>query len=631
MNSKIDKLATDMEDILNKIVIEQKKISLDETKNNFILIEKEIKKFIKKFDFYSSSKVTNRLISELRIIQNEFKALYDNFDDKLMLFIVGNGNVGKSTLVNSLVGEEVAKTNFLPTTWKIDVYYPNKDDVAIIRYNNGNIKRTTSMDARNIVELEEHKTKIAKKKYNEAKNKALSSLTDEKEIKEMKLKLGREYLYNSNIVEVRWPVKENWILEQCYIVDTPGLNQDLLENNQFGSIQDYYHNADGVIWILDANSVAGKSSDDQVKKLQETLKGVGGVRDNIICAVNRIDAVRKNSGQDGEKVVLKDVEKFFGNVFSYILAISAKQAFNGIKSDDEETIKESNIYALQREIKNIFIEKADEIKNSSKENGIIALQKKIKKLTSDYLYEINDKKCTIIKKQNNYKEKSNLSKEKIKNEIESMFSNYLFLVNKRIDTHIDSLSEGKGKDFIKNTIYDISSLKSEIDSVSVIIQNDLKRQVNLWHDDAYISEYKYINHVIEVSKININYDKTIDLKGINDIQIFTPSQEDSLFSLLGNMWGKFVFWMNKSKIRNSLYSTIKDQCTKLENEMEEYFYNMIDKQIEYCNDKLLKSYSDLLVPYSKINSVTSDVSNFTQDIMIKEKEVTLEDVFRRSE
>ncbi|ETI89662.1 MAG: hypothetical protein Q612_NSC00138G0002, partial [Negativicoccus succinicivorans DORA_17_25] len=38
-----------------------------------------------------------------------------------MILIMGNGNVGKSTLLNALVGKEVAKTNLLPTTWKIDV------------------------------------------------------------------------------------------------------------------------------------------------------------------------------------------------------------------------------------------------------------------------------------------------------------------------------------------------------------------------------------------------------------------------------------------------------------------------------------------------------------------------------
>ncbi len=40
-----------------------------------------------------------------------------------MLYVIGMGKAGKSSLLNSLVGSKVADVGTLPKTWKTDFFY----------------------------------------------------------------------------------------------------------------------------------------------------------------------------------------------------------------------------------------------------------------------------------------------------------------------------------------------------------------------------------------------------------------------------------------------------------------------------------------------------------------------------
>lgn len=626
MKYDTEKISIKMEELFNKVVLEEKKLALQCTKEDFLNNERIIKNFVSEISSYGCGKIMRRFIDDISIIQNDFRTLYEDFDDKLMLFIVGDGNAGKSTLVNTLVGEAVAKTNFLPTTWKIDVYFPSNEDKAIIKYKDGRILTKEISHVNDIVENEERKSKEAQKKYNAVKNEALAKLTLEKEIKEMKENLAREYLYKSDIVEVRWPVRSNWILEQCLIVDTPGLNQDLLETTQLGSILDYYHKADGVIWLIDGVSVAGENNKEEIEKLNTVLKSVGGVRGNIIGAINRMDLVQRNAGDEGIKNVIKDANRFFGNVFSNIVPISAKKAFEGIDKNDNNAIKESNIYSLQNTIKNIFIEKADEIKSQAKEKGAETLLNKIKDLIIEFNYKKNDAKSDYDKKLALFIEGDKSLQNHIESQINKTFEVYLEEVRFRVDRHVDSLAEGKGKEFIKNTIYDVSSLSKRIKSTTTIIENDLKRQFDLWLKNAYVSEYKYINHVINLTPKSLNMQQKLNLKEIDNIEIFTPSQEDDLFSILGNMWGKLKFWINKSSIKSKLNNTIKEQCENIKNELKSHYETIINNYLNDTIEKLDSSFEELIFPLDNLDEIKEEIHIFEKLIFEEDEEITLLDI-----
>ena len=227
MSFKIDKLSNDMECLYNNIILKSNILSLDSFKENLIEKQCAVEEFIKNISNISKGSISKDVLDNMIIISNEFKELYENFDDKLMIFIVGNGNVGKSTLLNSLVGKDVAKTNFLPTTWKIDVYTPELDEnTAIIKYKNGKQESLSIDEAKIKIDNEEAKSKESNKLFKAKLKEESRGVKNKEQIEEIKRYLSKKYIYTSNISEVRWPVKSNWILERCLLVDTPGLNQE---------------------------------------------------------------------------------------------------------------------------------------------------------------------------------------------------------------------------------------------------------------------------------------------------------------------------------------------------------------------------------------------------------------------
>ena len=202
----------------------------------------------------------------------EVKNLLDDMDDKFLLFVVGTGNYGKSTLINALIQEDIAPIHFRPKTWKIDVYYLDEKDSGevIIKFSDGKVSKLNKKEAKEFLDKEEEKIQDGIDTFNKVKNVELKKCKSKEERDEMRKKLQGEYLYKSKVIEARWPVKNNKFLKNMMLVDTPGLEQDTLDLNN--SIKDYYFKADGVIWMLDGNSISAKNNEKMVKELEEYLK-----------------------------------------------------------------------------------------------------------------------------------------------------------------------------------------------------------------------------------------------------------------------------------------------------------------------------------------------------------------------
>ena len=359
MSLKIDERTNDMKELYDKIILKSKTLSLDVYKQNLKDKQINIEKFIHILSNIKQGSISRDVLEKLIFISNEFKELHENFDDKLMIFIVGDGNVGKSTLLNALVGKEVAKTNLLPTTWNIDVYSPElSKDNAIIKYTNGKQETLSVEKAKQKVNEEDKQIKESKKIFNKKLKEESKDIKNNKEqIEEIKMYLGKKYIYKSNICEVRWPVKSKFLLEQCLLIDTPGLNCysynfDALEQIR-EVLYNYYHKVDGVIWILDGNQISSQSSDALLKELDYSLKNLGGVRDNIRGVINRKDLLLKNKDQEAVDKVYNNSVKYFGDKFTEIIPISATEAYKGISNNDKNLIKQSGIEDLIKAIEQI--------------------------------------------------------------------------------------------------------------------------------------------------------------------------------------------------------------------------------------------------------------------------------------
>jgi len=158
------------------------------------------------------------------------------------LFVVGMGKMGKSTLINALLAGDYAEVDFLPKTWKIDVFHGGnkKQDMAVIHYRTGRHVEMNIVNAQNMLKKEEEKRHLSEKDVSNELRKRISAISNPGEKEEIKKELEKYMLYQSDVVEVHWPVPSNSLLKHFRIVDTPGLVQDLLGETKARS-SEYLH------------------------------------------------------------------------------------------------------------------------------------------------------------------------------------------------------------------------------------------------------------------------------------------------------------------------------------------------------------------------------------------------------
>lgn len=628
MSFNINFLANEMEKLFNNIILQEKIISLNNLKDDLCNKSDLVEKFCLDLSKYTLGKHSKRFLQELKEIGLEFNNLYKNFDDKLMIFIIGNGNVGKSTLLNSLIGYKVAETNFLPNTWKIDVYSPELEkDKAIIKYSNG-IEELLNIDVvKSKVSEEENKCKKSKKIYNSKLNESLENIKTKEERDEIKKYLDEKYLYKSNIVEVRWPVEKNWLLEKCLLVDTPGLNQNLHELKQLGNINDYYHQADGVLWLLDGQTIAAANAEKLYNELNNELKTVGGIRDNIIAVINRIDLVEKNGGEEAVKRVYDDARKNFNNEFTKIVPISAQQAFKGINDNVKEIVEKSGILDLQNLIRKIFISKSETIKNKSKSQGNIRLVKITSKILESFSNDIKKYEHIYITKDDkltNFCEE--LNSELIKNMI-GIINFYCSQVDERIERYINTLSEGNGVEFIKEKIYKIDDFINLRDNFLQSKSLEIENLFLTWEKNSFISEYKYIHDNSSESTINkLALQFNVSFDSLNNVDIFIPFRNDNIFSVLENVVGKIMFFIRKNKIKRELSYIIRNECEKLGEQALEILNEIINNKFNFCKRIMDDSFENILFKYSDIEQIKYYIEKLNFEIQLEKEKIKLKDI-----
>ncbi|MGQ9531364.1 MAG: hypothetical protein ACUVTQ_00970 [Desulfotomaculales bacterium] len=82
----------------------------------------------------------------------QLACLKQELREPFMLFVMGMGKYGKSTLVNVLLGGRYADVDSLPKTWKIDVFTAHGlNGSATLRFRNGQIETHPTEKVRKIL------------------------------------------------------------------------------------------------------------------------------------------------------------------------------------------------------------------------------------------------------------------------------------------------------------------------------------------------------------------------------------------------------------------------------------------------------------------------------------------------
>ncbi|GAA0704161.1 hypothetical protein GCM10008904_11320 [Paraclostridium ghonii] len=315
-----------------------------------------------KIQSFLESSQTYRLITEMENEINKVFKSIEELKDPFLLFVMGSGKYGKSTLINSLIKDNTLKTKDIPNTWKLDIVKASNVKQMDIVYED-NVRSYSYDEGLLVLKKEEDKVKDSKKfiKYQVDKLKKNKNLTIN-DLKDHKKSLEDKHLYKSDILEVRHYINKSGILSHFIIVDTPGLNQNLLKNTKQRMI-DYYKRADGVLWVLDAKNIISKSSNDMIIDIKENYI-LDDKCNNIICVVNKADEIR--SRENDLLKVKEKAENVYSNYFRDIVFISSKEAIDGYINKDKYLENLSNIGSLRSSINKNFKNQSEHMQIRSK-------------------------------------------------------------------------------------------------------------------------------------------------------------------------------------------------------------------------------------------------------------------------
>lgn len=322
---------------------------------------------------------TVRLHDYIQVIEETCTAIHqlaERLNENFMLFVMGSGKNGKSTLINALLGQQAAAEDFLPKTWKIDVFHDADLDVSCtLTFKDGSCRSMTAGEAQAYIEGEEQKRKDSERAIRQELREFKKKKVPLEVLEEKQRELRKYGLYQSQVIEASWPVGHSDILGHYRLVDTPGLRQEL-DDMIVASAEEYFSKADGVIWILPGDKIASAGDHTELRRLCEKYEKHP---DNIIAVVNRMDIVRQN-GQDPDDV-LAEARRFYGDLFTEIVPISAREARqaedmlhqDGIskteRQEAEDLLERSNLPALLRLLNRTLFADALDIQIRSKLRG----------------------------------------------------------------------------------------------------------------------------------------------------------------------------------------------------------------------------------------------------------------------
>lgn len=539
-------------------------------KNNIKILENNLEELNKQV-FYNLSNINllkKSIQYELDILLKSIEELKNPF----LLFVIGSGKYGKTTLINSLIKDNLLKVDDIPNTWKLDTLIKAKKEKIDIIYKNNEVLNIDIEYGMNILKEEEMKYKKSKELIRNNFN--IYKTSNKRSIGELKLHkqtLEDKYLYKSDIEEVKYYINKNGILENFIIVDTPGLNQNLKSNTKERMIN-YYNRADGVIWLLDAQNIVAKSSEELIEVLRKEYI-IDDKFDNIICVVNKIDVINKNSR---EKILLK-INELYKNKFKDIVLVSSKEALKGYINESNELIESSNIKSLLNSIDVNFKLQSEKIQIKAKYNVTKVTNNKINKLINNYKRE-------LYKNINKYEEERVILEEKLKNlksDLEIKVDKYISTIN-----------------LTENNIYDeINLLENHINNS---INNVYCHMINLYK--AYDKEDLYN---IYKSNMDINIIKSKELFQINKYINSVKLQDDyNIFKLNTKL--------SKNKLNYDKEWILRYQIDKFKTFIIELIDNKlkhIESNINYTRDyNFRKNYTDYHIISEHINLI-NDISN----------------------
>ncbi|MBN2641693.1 MAG: dynamin family protein [Victivallales bacterium] len=299
------------------------------------------------------------------------------------LFVVGEGNFGKSTLVNAFLGQELSKVHFLPETRSFLRFVALKtvDDKStlFVRKEKGVHDWMTSQigngtPSKDLYEITEHQVS------REVGDNILAE-----EAKRFKQdKSG----YPLAVYEYETAFKHT---PKCIfppglrLVDTQGLNQmfpkELIDESEKLDISTtgkrfeewlnktsrgkhlewQFRRCDAVLWLAHAR----KSNSAATLAALRYFRQYGKV---TVLAVTNLDRIQ--GGDEARTKVLAKIHETYGEYVTSVIPVNGKLAMEGVVESDKNKIAESGFYEITRYLTKTCIEKGDLVRSIGRYNSM---------------------------------------------------------------------------------------------------------------------------------------------------------------------------------------------------------------------------------------------------------------------
>lgn len=267
---------------------------ISSTKNELSEIINELE------SFHLKKLLPNNLIDELK---NKLA------NRSINLTVLGEFNRGKSTFINSLIGQDLLPTGITPTTASINILkYSEKPYLKVI--NQDQVSEIKEIDVNTFLDLDYEKISY--------------------------LELG----YNSDF------------LKNIIVVDTPGVND--INKQRIEITYDFIPKSDAVIFLLDAEQVLSKSEFDffQNKVLSNDIN-------KIIFVINKTDNIQPEELKEIQDYAYQKITPYINE--PVILTYSARKALQAKRDNSEQSLEDSNYHNLIKAISSNIFDKQDSI------------------------------------------------------------------------------------------------------------------------------------------------------------------------------------------------------------------------------------------------------------------------------
>jgi len=642
LNTEVEDLALDFFKTLISKKADQERNHLKDKFNDY---SEYIINYLAKIKPDNDARLLRPKINEIEKKANQIEILSEELMEPFLLFVIGMGNYGKSTLVNSLIGKKVADIDVLPKTWKIDIFEKGDSSApARIRFKDGSVEEYDKEEVKKYIEKEEKKREESEDKIEEKFQTLSKNLNSIEAKEELRAKLFQNILYKSPISEVHWPYEAENIslLNKFKIVDTPGLWQETNGEKTNEDLRDYYHKADGVIWLLDATTLASGEANKLIENLEESMELIGGKVDNVIAVLNSIDLVKSNGGEEQVQKVLNKAQEIYGDIFLDIVPISAKEAVEGLENNDFKTYQKSGLPQLRSSIERNFARSAARIKSKSKLNGLKGYLRDINQLIKPYKKRLkkDEKRRKKLEEQLNSEIKH--QRKKIISLLDNYMDNYYAQVESNIESRAEKLfdfseeEKEKAKSYIKNKIFDRADLKDKLNELQKRYEKILNMSYKKMARKSQFREFKHLDKETSVAVRNMDHNYSKDIS-INSSDISDKSSFGNfltmaaggfllgpvgvIIGLIANSFG-LVRWAVKKFKLPGLKDKLRSELDNIIQNIEEKVKSQINIDLEKIENKINKiredSFAELHGKSHRVNTILAYLDNIqsldTKDI-----------------